>query len=277
MNKLKSTILTLTAILGLGIIAPAIPAINHPVTAQASAKVVTVKIKYWANADVEVGMESWLYATFSNKIAKAIIVKADVAYNNTYAKTKSPRAALIAMMATIKHYTGVKFKIIRNDYVNGSNAIDRSKAKAALKNTATAAQVSAAVAPEVNQAVRNFKVKQAAYAYKVSKLTSTKTKSNQAVTVMGTVAVHNRANAKKSHAKWARITTYKGYKFVRLSQQGTFKATIKAPKAKKTWARAGYYTKKMKRGQVVKKNGKIVYIFHLLSGQKKVTVQPYKA
>lgn len=276
MNKLKATTLTLIAILGFGIIAPAIPAINHPVTAQASTKVVTVKIKHWANADVEVGMEAWLYATFSNKVAKAIIVKADVAYNNTYAKTKSPRAALIAMMATVKRYTGVKFKIIRNDYVNGSNAIDRSKSKAALKNAATAAQVSAAVSPEVNQAVKAFKVKQAAYAYKVSKLTSTKTKSNQAVKVTGTVAIHNHANAKKHHAKWARITTYKGYKFVRLNQRGTFKATIKAPKAKKTWARAGYYTKKTKHGKVVKKNGKIVYIFHLLSGQKKVTVQAYE-
>lgn len=277
MNKFKFTIATLTTILGFGIITPTVPASDHAVTAQASAKIATVKIKYWANADVEDGMVSWLYATFSNKVAKAITVKANVAYNNTYAKTKSPRAALIAMMAIVKRYTGVKFKIIRNDYVNGSNAINRSKSKAALKNAATATQVSTAVAPEVNQAVNGFKVKQAAYAYKVSKLTSTKIKSNQAVKVMGTVTVHNRINAKKHYAKWARITTYKGYKFVRLSQHGTFKATIKAPKAKKTWARAGYYTKKMKHGKVVKKNDKIVYIFHLLSGQKKVSVQPYKA
>ncbi|AYM03955.1 hypothetical protein [Levilactobacillus yiduensis] len=114
------------------------------------------------------------------------------------------------------------------------------------------------------------------YAYKVSKLTSKKTKSNKYVKVNGTIKVSTKSLAAKHHAKWARITTYKGYKYVRLSKKGTFKKTIKAPKAKHTWAKAGYYTKKVKNGKVVKKHGKIVYTFHLLSSSKKVTVKAYK-
>lgn len=115
-----------------------------------------------------------------------------------------------------------------------------------------------------------------AYAYKVSKLTAKKTKSNQYVKVNGTIKVNNKTNAKKHKATWARITTYKGYKYVRLSKKGTFTKTIKAPKAKSTWAKAGYYAKKVKKGKTVKKNGKIVYTFHLLSDSKKAKVQAYK-
>ena len=114
------------------------------------------------------------------------------------------------------------------------------------------------------------------YAYKVSKLTSKKTKSNKYVKVTGKVSVSTKSLAAKHHAKWARITTYKGYKFVRLNKHNNFKATIKAPKAKHTWAKAGYYTKNMKHGKVVKKHGKIVYTFHLLSASKKVSVKAYK-
>ncbi|UIF28302.1 hypothetical protein KB236_07010 [Levilactobacillus brevis] len=120
------------------------------------------------------------------------------------------------------------------------------------------------------------KKKARAYAYKVSKLTSKKTKSNKYVKVSGTIKVNNKTNAKKHKATWDRITTYKGYKYVRLSKKGTFTKTIKAPEAKSTWAKAGYYAKKVKNGKVVKKNGKIVYTFHLLSDSKKVKVQAYK-
>lgn len=114
------------------------------------------------------------------------------------------------------------------------------------------------------------------YAYKVSKLTSKKTKSNKYVKVSGTIKVSTKSLAAKHHAKWARITTYKGYKYVRLNKHNNFKATIKAPKAKHTWAKAGYYTKNMKHGKVIKKHGKIVYTFHLLSTSKKVAVKAYK-
>ncbi|WP_204120366.1 hypothetical protein [Levilactobacillus sp. 244-2] len=147
-----------------------------------------------------------------------------------------------------------------------------------LKKQAAAKKSSAKKAAAKKAAAKKAAAKNKAksYAYKVSKLTSKKTKSNKYVKVNGKIKVNNKVNAKKHHAKWARITTYKGYKFVRLSKNGNFKATIKAPKAKNTWAKAGYYTKNMKHGKVVKKHGKIVYTFHLLSASKKVSVKAYK-
>ncbi|WP_341778914.1 hypothetical protein [Levilactobacillus sp. HBUAS70063] len=207
-NQLKSTVMLMTAVMGLSVAVPTFTSVGSDVTAQAMT-----------------------YKVLTDKESKE------------YAQKQWD-----SMSASAKKEEYHDLKVAQDPAVTDKNA----------------------PAYKYGQALKK------AYAYKVSKLTAKKTKSNQYVKVSGTIKVNNKTNAKKHKATWARITTYKGYKYVRLSKKGTFTKTIKAPKAKSTWAKAGYYAKKVKKGKTVKKNGKIVYTFHLLSDSKKAKVQAYK-
>lgn len=236
-NKVLTSIMVASATLGLALVLPTFTGSNHTVTASAAT------------------YNGKTYKTLDEAIAAANADDTPSAKKEIAKETKAQAAN--EAIAAKKVYGSVN---------KGTSAAAKKAADAATKKTT-----------KKKTAKKTTKKKAAKkYAYRVSKLTSKKTKSNKYVKVRGTIKVSTKSLAAKHHAKWARITTYKGYKYVRLSKKGTFKKTIKAPKAKHTWAKAGYYTKKVKNGKVVKKHGKIVYTFHLLSASKKVSVKAYK-
>lgn len=234
-NKLKSTLMLMTAVMGLSVAIPTFTGIGNDVTAHA--------------------------ATYNGKTYKTLDEAIAAANADDSPSTKKEIAA------DEKKDQAAEARAAKAVY--GKVTAGTTKAAKKAAGVSTSSKKSTTKKTTKKKATKK-------YAYKVSKLTSKKTKSNKYVKVNGTIKVSTKSLAAKHHAKWARITTYKGYKYVRLSKKGTFKKTIKAPKAKHTWAKAGYYTKKVKNGKVVKKHGKIVYTFHLLSSSKKVTVKAYK-
>ena len=68
----------------------------------------------------------------------------------------------------------------------------------------------------------------------ITKLSAKKTATKKYVKITGKATLHQKAN-------YARIKTYKGYRYAKLSQAGNFSKTIYAPKTKTVKVSAGYY------------------------------------
>ncbi|QMU07279.1 hypothetical protein [Levilactobacillus suantsaii] len=111
------------------------------------------------------------------------------------------------------------------------------------------------------------------YAYKVTNLKATKTKSGKYIKVTGKIKVSTKSLANKHHAKWARIHLYKGAdKYARLTKKMTFSKAIKRYNAKHVYVKAAYKTKNQKKST----NKQAVYTNHMLSKNYAKAIGAYK-
>jgi len=105
---------------------------------------------------------------------------------------------------------------------------------------------------------------------KISNFKAKRTKSGKHIKLMGSIKFYTK-KIKKSFLKkhknyYVWLTSYKGDKYVKLSNKQTFKTTIKAPKAKVVIATLGYYSSKKKKPAS----------FHVETSTKRAVVTSYK-
>lgn len=238
-NKLKSTLMLMTAVMGLSIAVPTFTSVGSDVTAQASVPFDTsmTRVKHPMNRDIQLSIAYWLNDNLTQKQADSVLDKVDVAYSDTYAKTKSDKKSMAAAFAALSKFTGVK--ISSTGHYSDSAKIDKSKVNKAVKAGNGQKNSSAAVASIVKTHSKKTTTK------KKSTKKSTKKAKKATKKVYSLKATKTSKNAKKikitgkykgsKTTKYVHVHTYKTNNWVKLSKKRTFSVKVKANHAKHVW------------------------------------------